>query len=219
MQIYLNTFGTYLHVKDDMFEIRLPVKDAEPEKKHIAAHKISSIILSTSAALSTDAVRLALMNNIDIIFTHSDGHPMGRIWHSKLGSTTKIRKRQLEASLGREAVTFTKVWIGEKMNNQLEFIKDLKKHRPQMADYLNDKISKLENLALSLNNLQTDKIEEIGDTVRGLEGTAGRLYFETLSYVLPEPYQFPGRSMRPAKDAFNAFLNYGFGILYARVEK
>ena len=111
MQIYLNTYGTYLHVKDEMFEIRVPVKDGEPEKKHIAAPKISSIILTTSAALSTDAVKLALTNNIDIIFTHADGHPMGRIWHSKLGSTTKIRKRQLEASLGKEAVTFTKAWI------------------------------------------------------------------------------------------------------------
>jgi CRISPR-associated protein Cas1 len=219
MQIYLNTCGTYLHVKDDMFEIKVPVKDADPIKQHIAAHKIKTIVMSTSASLSTDAVRLALMNNIDIIFTHSDGHPMGRIWHSKLGSTTKIRKRQLEASLGKEAITFTKAWIGEKMTNQLEFIKDLKKHRPQLSDYLTDKITKIEALSVSLNLLNADKIEQIADTVRGLEGTAGRLYFETINYVLPETYQFSGRSMRPAKDAFNAFLNYGFGILYSRVEK
>jgi len=219
MQIYLNTYGTYLHVKDDMFEVRIPVKDGEPNKQHIAAHKISSIIMSTSAALSTDAVRLALINNIDIIFTGSDGHPMGRIWHSKLGSTTKIRKRQLEASLGKEAVTFTKAWIIQKINNQLEFIRDLKKHRVQNSDYLDEKISRIQSLAVSLANLDTGKIEEIADTVRGLEGTAGRLFFETLNFVLPEQYKFDGRSMRPAKDAFNAFLNYGFGILYSRVEK
>lgn len=219
MQIYLNTYGTYLHVKDEMFEIRVPVKDAEPMKQHIAAHKITTIVMSTSAALSTDAVRLALMNNIDIIFTQSDGHPMGRIWHSKLGSTTKIRKRQLEASLGEDAVTFTKLWVGQKMINQLEFIKDLKKHRPQLADYLNDKIIRIENLYLSLNSLLAEKIEAIADTVRGLEGTAGRLYFETISYVMPEQYRFAGRSMRPAKDAYNVLLNYGFGVLYTRVEK
>lgn len=202
-----------------MFEIRIPEKDAEPRKQHIAAHKISTIIMSTSAALSTDAVRLALMNNIDIIFTQSDGHPMGRIWHSKLGSTTKIRKRQLEASLGKDAVTFTKAWIGEKMNNQLEFIKDLKKHRSQMSEFLDDKISRMQNLLLSLKGLEADKIEEIADSVRGLEGTCGRMYFETINYVLPEQYMFNGRSMRPAKDPFNAFINYGFGILYTRIEK
>ncbi len=175
--------------------------------------------MSTSAALSTDAVMLALKNNIDIIFTKADGHPMGRIWHSKLGSTTKIRKRQLEASLGKEAVTFTKAWISEKMTNQLEFIKDLKKHRPQMAEFLNDKITRIENLIVSVDKLDSEKIEGVADTIRGLEGTAGRLYFETINYVLPEQYQFNGRSMRPAKDSFNAFLNYGFGVLYSRVEK
>jgi len=219
MQIYLNTYGTYLHVKDDMFEIKVPSKDSEPVKQHIAAHKVKSIILSTSAALSTDAVKLALTNNVDIIFTHSDGQPMGRIWHSKLGSTTKIRKRQLEASLGKEAVSYTVAWIAEKMNNQLDFIRDLKKHRPQSADFLTDKITRLVNLHSSLKNLTAEKIDEIAESLRGLEGTAGRLYFETISHVLPDAYKFSGRSMRPAKDAFNVFLNYGFGVLYSRVEK
>lgn len=56
-------------------------------------------------------------------------------------------------------------------------------------------------------------------TLHGLEGTAGRLYFETLSFVLPAAWQFAGRSSRPARDPFNAFLNYAYGVLYARVEK
>ncbi|MFY0255148.1 CRISPR-associated endonuclease Cas1 [Chitinophaga sp. 30R24] len=219
MQIYLNTFGTYLHVKDDMFEIKIPSKDTSPTKQYLAVHKISSIIISVSAALSTDAIRLALTNNIDIIFTQSDGHPLGRIWHSKLGSTTRIRKRQLEASLGEEGVKYTKLWIEQKMNNQLEFIHDLKKHRPQIAEYLQEKANSIGQLCQSLQALQASRIDSIADTIRGLEGTAGRLYFETISYVLPAQYQFSGRSMRPAKDAYNAFLNYGMGILYSRVEK
>jgi CRISPR-associated protein Cas1 len=105
------------------------------------------------------------------------------------------------------------------MNNQLEFIKDLKKHRSQMSEFLDDKISRMQNLLLSLKGLEADKIEEIADSVRGLEGTCGRMYFETINYVLPEQYMFNGRSMRPAKDPFNAFINYGFGILYTRIEK
>jgi CRISPR-associated protein Cas1 len=219
MQIFLNTYGTYLHIKDDMFEIRVPVKDSPPKVTLLAAHKVSSFVMATSAALSTDAVRLALKNNIDIIFTHANGHPMGRIWHSKLGSTTRIRKRQLEASLGKEAVNYTIKWISDKMTNQLEFIKDLKKHRPQMSDYLNDKITRIENLIVSVGNLKGEQVADFAETIRGLEGTAGRLFFETINHVMPEQYKFSGRSMRPAKDIFNAFLNYGYGILYTRVEK
>jgi CRISPR-associated protein Cas1 len=53
----------------------------------------------------------------------------------------------------------------------------------------------------------------------GLEGTAGRIYFELLSYVMPERFRFDGRSRNPAKDEFNAMLNYGYGVLYSLVEK
>ena len=221
MEITVNTYGAYLHVKDDLFEVR--VKDpAAPNGVSIvqrAAHKVRSIILAEGTMLSTAAVKLALTNNIDIVFVERDGFPMGRVWHSKLGSTTKIRKKQLETSLNTEGVVWTKLWITQKVDNQLEFIKDLKKHRPQHADFLNDKIGKLEALNVSIQTLDGQTVADIAPTLRGLEGTAGRLYFETISYVMPKDYAFSGRSSRPAQDPFNAFLNYAYGIMYRRIEK
>ena len=44
-------------------------------------------------------------------------------------------------------------------------------------------------------------------------------YFEALSSILPEKYKFKSRSRNPAKDEFNAMLNYGYGVLYSMVEK
>jgi CRISPR-associated protein Cas1 len=220
MQLYINSYGAYLHIKDEMFEIRIKQKDGVVQKfPPIAASKVKSIVFTNNAALSTEAVALAIKHNIDIIFTESSGQPLGRIWHCKLGSTTKIRKRQLQASLGELGVKYTKQWLATKLENQIEFIKDLKKHRAQHYDYLNEKIQRLEALLLSITSLEANQVSEIADTLRGLEGTAGRLYFETLSYVLPKEYQFAGRSSRPAQDAFNAFLNYAYGILYGKVEK
>ncbi|TXK33287.1 CRISPR-associated endonuclease Cas1 [Pontibacter qinzhouensis] len=220
MQLYINTYGTYVHIKDEMFEVRIKEKETNDVKKHhFAASKVTSIIMTTGAALSTDAIRLAIINNVDIVFTEKDGQPLGRVWHSKLGSTTKIRKRQLEASLNGIGVQWTKAWLLTKLENQRDFIQDLKKHRAPQVDYLNDKITRLEALAISISTLQADCVADIADTLRGLEGTAGRLYFGTLSYVLTREHQFSGRSSRPAKDAFNAFLNYAFGILYSKIEK
>jgi CRISPR-associated protein Cas1 len=221
MQLYINTYGAYLHVKDELFEVRLPRTEGTPaEPRQFAAHKVTSIILSTSASLSTDAVKLALVNNIDILFVDSSGFPLGRVWHAKLGSTTRIRKRQLEASLGQEGVQWTLSWLTDKLTNQLEFLQDLKKHRSAMGAYLDDRIAKIDSLrqSMALQN-SAGRIDEIADTLRGLEGTAGRLYFEALSQALPESGRFQGRSFRPAQDSFNAFLNYGYGVLYARVEK
>ena len=221
MEITVNTYGAYLHVKEDMFEVR--IKDAAAptgvRTEQRAAHKVRTIILAQGTMLSTAAVKLALKNNIDIVFIENDGFPIGRVWHGKLGSTTKIRKRQLETSLDTEGVKFVKSWITQKVDNQRDFIQDLKKHRPQHADFLNDKISRLEALIVSIQSLEGVKMADIADTLRGLEGTAGRLFFETQSYVLPTEHQFKGRSSRPAQDGYNAFLNYCYGFLYRRVEK
>lgn len=220
MQLFLNTYGTYLHIKDALFEVRIPRKGGGHDKHHFAAHKVTSIVMTTAGALSTDAVRLALENNIDLLFADASGFPMGRVWHSKLGSTTRIRKRQLEASLGQEGTAWVLSWLDRKLENQAHFLKDLKKHRARQREWLEDKIEKIATLQGSIRlQEQSPCIDPIADTLRGLEGTAGRLYFEALSTVLPEAYRFAGRSSRPAQDPFNAFLNYAYGVLYGRVEK
>lgn len=219
MHLHINTYGTYVHVKDETFEIRQKNEQGVVEKKQFAAHKVTGIVMTTGSALSTDAIRLAMQHNVDLLFVEHDGDPIARIWHSKLGSTTKIRKTQLEASLSAEGLRWVKSWLLAKLGNQVDFIKDLKKHRPQHADFLHDKITRIEALAVSIQRQEATTVAAVADTLRGLEGTAGRLYFETLSYVLPPDYRFSGRSRRPAADAFNAFLNYAYGILYSRVEK
>ncbi|MEI2422127.1 CRISPR-associated endonuclease Cas1, partial [Arthrospira platensis SPKY2] len=94
MQLYINSYGCYLHVRDAMFEVRVPSSEGSGYDKHqFAVSKVTSIVITTSGSLSTDAIQLALQNNIDIVFTDKTGFPLGRVWHSKLGSTTKIRKR------------------------------------------------------------------------------------------------------------------------------
>lgn len=221
MQLFIDTYGTYVHVKDEMFEVRIPDTDKKNEykKHHFAAKKVTGILMPKAAALSTDAIILALKYNVDIVFVDYNGHPIGRVWHSKLGSTTRIRKAQLHASMNRDGVIWVKQWVAEKMLNQIDFIKSLKKHRSSMMAFLDEKVERIMNLHLSLSMLDADTVTEIAETIRGLEGTAGRIYFHTLSKVLPTEYCFAGRSSRPAKDPFNAFLNYAYGMLYGKIEK
>jgi len=221
MQLFINTYGTYVHVKDEMFEIRVPGQGNEKEyqRHHFSAQKVSSILMPKSVALSTDAVILALKHNVDILFVDYDGHPLGRVWHSKLGSTTRIRKAQLEASLGADGLHWVKEWVSVKMENQMQMIQNLAKHRAPVRAYINQRIEQMQSLHVSLCQLIASQVQDVAETIRGLEGTSGRVYFEVLSAVLSETYTFSGRSSRPAKDPFNAFLNYAYGILYGKVEK
>lgn len=201
-----------------MFEIRKPTEESY-EKKFFAAHKVSSILVSKGAALSTDAIIKAMKFNIDIVVMEYDGMPVGRFWHSRPGSTSRIRKMQLETSMNEKGVEYVVSWVSAKLNNQVGFLKRLKKHRKSKADYIQENIEAIENLKDKLSKISHTDIKEVEGTIRGIEGTAGRYYFSVLSQLLSERYQFKGRSFRPAQDQFNAFLNYAYGIMYSRVEK
>jgi CRISPR-associated protein Cas1 len=218
MQLVINTYGTYVHIKDDMFEIRLK-KDDQIQKHHFSSRKVHSILLSKGTAISSDAVILAMKNNIDIIILENDGTPVGRFWHSRPGSTSKIRKQQLETSLNKQGLFWIKNWLTQKLENQTTFLKNLKKNRPSKAEDMEEVIVQINDLKEKIIKTKGEAVSEVDSTLRGLEGTAGRIYFGILSQLLSEPYRFSGRSFRPAKDSFNAFLNYAYGILYSRVEK
>lgn len=218
MQLYITTFGSFLHIKDGMFQVKY-TEDGETVKKKIPAKKVSTIVLDRGTSLTYEAVKTALTHNIDIVFAEGDGAPIGRVWHSKLGSTTRIRKRQLEASMNAEAIPWVKNWVTDKVNNQIDFIKDLKKHRQARKDEIDGVLEKMGSLIDKIEALDGNTMDDIAGSVRGYEGTAGRFYFGLLSSLLADEYQFKGRSYRPAEDPFNAFLNYGYGILYSRIEK
>jgi len=213
MQLVLNTPGAYLSKSGDCFQVKVG-----DEKKQISVHKVQSILVTTGAAFSSDAIELAMNYNIDVVFLDRFGNPYGRVWQSKLGSTTKIRRRQLEISETEEGLRLVTGWIERKIENQIQFLEDLKRHRESKAE-------KIETYLKSLR-VAKEKVMEVSGTLEekrgnlmGIEGGAGRSYFAALGYLIPKAWRFDGRSKRPAKDGFNAVLNYSYGILYSIVEK
>jgi CRISPR-associated protein Cas1 len=213
MQLVINSFGSYLRKQGEGFLVKNEDKVFE-----VSARKVESIMITTSAFVSTDAIKLAMDHNIDVIFLDDFGDPYGRVWHSKLGSTTLIRRRQLEAADEEEGLGLAKEWVVEKLSNQIDFLKRLGNSRPEKEEEIKSYGQRLEGIVQKLREL-SGTIEEKRGTIMGLEGTAGRTYFEALSFILPDRYKFEGRSRQPAKDEFNCMLNYGYGVLYSMVEK
>ncbi len=213
MQLVINTFGAFLSKEGDCFAVK-----TEGKSQRISAKKVQSILISTSATVTTDAVQLAAQNNIDIIFVDKYGEPYGRVWQPKLGSTTAIRRRQLELYDSPEGLQFALDWISGKFDNQVEFLNELMTRRESKKTGLADKIASIKQSKEKLNLLE-GTIDEKRKTIMGLEGSAGRIYFNALNYVIPDEFKFEGRSRQPAKDEFNCLLNYSYGILYSIVEK
>ena len=137
MQLIINTYGAYLHVKDELFEIRV-----EGKKNHISPKKVRSILITTGAALSSNAVKLAVENNIDIMFLDKSGKPYGRIWHDKLGSTARIRRQQLTLADSENGVAIGKEFILQKFENQIRFLKDLRERRTRLSGEITEAINR-----------------------------------------------------------------------------
>lgn len=213
MQLVINTYGSYLQKNGDCFKVKTDEKVFE-----ISCKKVSSILISTAAYLTTDAIKMAMDNNIDIVFIDEFGNPYGRVWHPKLGSTTLIRRRQLEIAETDEGLKLAIEWVRTKFNNQIELLKRLRQTRPHRSAEITAYIEKLQNTAASLDML-SGTIDECRGSIMGIEGSGGRIYFEALSSLMPDRFRFEGRSRNPAKDEFNTLLNYSYGVLYSLVEK
>lgn len=213
MQLVINTYGSYLRKKENCFLVKNDDKEFE-----VSAKKVQSILITTGAYLSTDAIKFAMENNIDLVFLDEFGNPYGRVWHSKLGSTTLIRRRQLEIAEKDDGLDLAKEWVLNKFNNQISFLEKLAHSRPEKEEKIREYIKRLQEIKLSLSELK-GTLEERRSSLMGLEGTGGRTYFETLSFIVPERFEFQGRSRNPAKDEFNCLLNYAYGVLYSLVER
>ncbi|MCS3901784.1 CRISPR-associated endonuclease Cas1 [Methanococcus voltae] len=212
MKLNLTTYGFYLSKNGNRFVIK-----ADGKKDEISVDKVEQIVVTTKGVITTDAINLAVENNIDFIMLNNYGKPLGRFWHSKFGSISTIRKKQLELENTYLGFELVKDWISTKMNNQKKLLKKFSND-----EFINNNaISKMNNYIQKINEMEYNykNIKEERDKIQNLEANVSRMYFKTLSELLHEEYRFECRSRNPAKDYFNCLLNYGYGILYGQIER
>lgn len=216
MKLIINTPGSYLTKVGECFQIK-----NDDGKHQISSKKVEQILITTAAALSTDALELAVENNIDVVFLKNTGKPYARVWHSKLGSITTIRRKQLKLNEIPLGVILVKGWLGEKIDHQIDHLNKLANNRgEENKQKIKEAVIILKEQKEKIAKVDQKKgIDDVRGTLQGYEGYASRVYFDMLSRLIPEKYKFNGRSRNPAQDYFNCMLNYGYGILYSSVEK
>lgn len=212
MELILNTFGVSLNRDNEGFVI-----NTSDGKQRIPAVGIDSIQISRGAQITSDAVMLAIEREIEVLFMDRSGNPIGRIWSSKYGSISTIRKGQLSFVYSHNAVDWIKNVLLKKIENQQALMLLFNNNdNPNVSTEKN--IGRLEDYRNKIRALDGDIVNDIAPMLRGWEGQASRIYFSTINSFLPEQFRFENRTQHPALDVANAFLNYGYGILYGRIE-
>jgi CRISP-associated protein Cas1 len=221
MQLFLDSFGAFLGVRNGQFMVRTGTSRSE----HLfAVRDVNVIFLTRGTTHTTDALILALDNDIPVVLLDAIGHPIGQVWSGKFGSISTIRRNQIHFSSDTEGWSWLAKHLGKKIETQNAVLHQFSMHFNHDENALR-RLGKATSAMQGLSNNFDQWIPKedepntlTANTFRAWEAAASRHYFRFLASVVPPPYKFYNRNFRPSLDRFNCLLNYLYGMLYAYIE-
>ncbi|MDI9633600.1 MAG: CRISPR-associated endonuclease Cas1 [Methanolinea sp.] len=208
--IVVQGYGASLRKKENRF-----VLAHEGETREFPAGVVRQILVSGEATVTSAALRLAAEEGIDVVFCLPHGAPSCRVVPCHGKGIAETRRAQLLAANRPEGYALVAEVTRAKVHNMGHLLAALGRRR-------GDETLRAEGeriLAAVPSVPQAGILPRDAPLLRGAEGNASRHYFAALARVIPPPLYLGTRTRHPAADAFNACLNYGYGILYAEVER
>ena len=198
---------------------RLVVVFSDGEKREVAISKLSVVVISARGSISVDVIRELANNNIPIVF--AGGFSPYAVLHPFFMHATVLTRREQMASLfDYRGFYLARAFCFATTMNKARVLKYFSKSRrrtdPDVADFLDDSASRIEEIAGEINGLEGD-LALLRFKMMGLEGEAAKIYYNALKYLLPTELGFNGREKRPPRDPVNSLLSYGYTILNSLV--
>jgi len=208
--IVIQGYGGSLRKKENRFVIT-----HDDQVLEYACSKIRQILVQGECTITSGALRLAAEEGIDVVICLPHGAPSCRVQPCHGKGIAEVRRRQVLLASQPEGYQLMAEIIRAKIHNMGSLVKALGKRRSDISlSAEGDRI-----LSAIPTIPRNGILPRDSSQLRGFEGTASKAYFSALSHVIPSSLYQGIRSRHPAKDAFNACLNYGYGILYNEIER
>jgi len=179
------------------------------------------VIASQGVSLSSDLVEECCERGIRISFLDHGGRPFAMLSSPMLTATVATRRAQMEALNDGRGAEFSRLVVVGKLRNQANLLKYigkyLKEAHPEKFEVVESTVDILEKLRGEAEGITGPSADAVRPGLMGIEGSAGRVYWEGVQTILAGKTEFPGREHRGTLNPVNACLNYGYGILYAQV--
>lgn len=183
------------------------------------------LIVDNGVSISSDAVRVCAEEGIPIHFVGGSGHVHAGLYSAGLTGTVLTRRAQLAAYDTACGMQLALAYVQGKLENQINLLRYIGKYRKEtqpdvfgeitlVTAELRDALAELAAVAA-----RGEPIEAVREQVLSIEGRAAQRYWGAVARIIPAALQWPGRETRGARDPFNSALNYGYGVLYAQVER
>ncbi len=198
-------------------------REGKPLSEAPILHLEQVVIVDTGVAVSSDVIRTCAEEGIPIYFLSPTGQHIAGLYSAGLTGTVLTRRAQLGAFEDERGVTLARAFVVGKLENQRALIRYIAKYRkeaePALFEELTRVAAELGDHVQEAEQVSARQVSEVRDLLLSIEGRAASHYWGAIKRVIPERLGWPGRETQGAQDPFNAALNYGYGVLYAQVER
>ncbi len=217
-QIVLSGAGLFVGKKSE----RMVIRKGKKVCYQFPLFRLSEVIIAArGVAVSSDLIEELAARGVRLSFLRGGGRPYAMITSPALTAIIEARREQLAAIGDERGLHFARAIVEGKLCNQERllryFAKYLKKADTARFESVERVASSIGALAKNARKVAGRTVDEARGALMGIEGTAGRLYWDGVRQILGERLGFPGRRHCGAADPFNSLLNYGYGILYSTV--
>lgn len=217
-QIILSGYGIFLSKKSE----RMLVRKGKDVIYQFPLFRLKDVVIASKGiTISSDLIEELCLRGISLHFLSGTNKPYAMITSPMLTATIEARRGQLEALKDRRGLEFSKAIVYGKITNQERLLryfgKYIKETDPERFNDIESIAREIKDLRGIAKTISGENIDDSRNTLIGLEGTAGRFYWEGVKEILTHRTEFFGRQTRGAIDPVNSLLNYGYGILYSTV--
>ncbi len=200
MDVIIEEEGCQLSVEEGTF-----LKFTTPSKEVV--HRlvaIKSIQLNTTSVLSGEVLEKISEYQIHLSLIGKDYETLGEWYGNFPGKSIQLKYKQMQYILNGRGRAYAAQTIYQKILNQISWLDKVGVNPKVLVEY-KDQIE----YCISANDW---------DGIFNLELFFSKAYYKLVCELLPDEFKFDSRSRMPAKDPFNALINYSYSYLYRLVE-
>ncbi len=204
--LYVTTQGTYLAVEGETVSARVEGES----RMRVPLHMLAGIVCFGRVSMSPQLMGKCSECGIGISFLSERGRFLASVRGPVSGNVLLRREQYRRADDPRRSMELARAFVLSKVANCRTVIQRVLRDRGNNEPELRAAVL---NLASSLESLR--KATSL-DSVRGIEGEAGKTYFGVFNRLITIPeteFRFARRSRRPPTDAVNALLSFLYTLL------
>ncbi|NKI33912.1 CRISPR-associated endonuclease Cas1 [Wenzhouxiangella sp. XN79A] len=167
--------------------------------------QIGALLMIGYQRITQAALLRAMEHRVPVHFTDAFGRLKGRLIGEADDNERALWLTQLETCKDENyVVTVARELVASRLHHQSQVLR-----RRGVGQRTLRRFKNKEETAIEASSLES---------LRGIEGSATREYFQSLAALLPDWPAFNGRNRRPPRDPFNALLSLGYTLLYTHTE-